>query len=72
LVRVARDAVGRMETKPPEILIDRLRRDEITPAEAKQEAERSDAPEKRCKLMEAWAAYSEPKATSNVLQLRKR
>ena len=32
---------------------------------------RSDALEKRRKLMEAWASYCEPKANSNVLQLRK-
>jgi hypothetical protein len=31
---------------------------------------RSDALEKRRKLMEAWASYCEPKANSNVLHLR--
>ena len=39
---------------------------------AEQAYRRSDALEKRRKLMEAWASYCEPKATSNVLELRKR
>jgi integrase len=39
---------------------------------AEQAYRRSDALEKRRKLMEAWAAYCEPKVASNVLQLRKR
>ena len=39
---------------------------------AEQAYRRSDALEKRRKLMEAWASYCEPKASSNVLQLRKR
>jgi integrase len=38
---------------------------------AEQAYRRSDALEKRRKLMEAWASYCEPKANSNVLQLRK-
>jgi integrase len=38
---------------------------------AEQAYRRSDALEKRRKLMEAWATYCEPKANSNVLQLRK-
>jgi hypothetical protein len=32
---------------------------------------RSDALEKRRKLMEAWAAYCEPWASANVVQIRK-
>jgi integrase len=39
--------------------------------QAEQAYRRSDALEKRRKLMEAWASYCEPKANSNVLQLRK-
>src|SRR6516164_1893928 len=53
-------------------------RDLIEPAlahvvgdKAEQGYRRSDALEKRRKLMEAWAAYCEPKANSNVLHLRK-
>jgi integrase len=38
---------------------------------AEQAYRRSDALEKRRKLMEAWASYCEPKANSNVLQLRR-
>jgi integrase len=38
---------------------------------AEQAYRRSDALEKRRKLMEAWASYCEPKANSKVLQLRK-
>jgi integrase len=38
---------------------------------AEQAYRRSDALEKRRKLMEAWAAYCEPKAKSNVLQMRR-
>jgi len=38
---------------------------------AEQAYRRSDALEKRRKLMEAWASYCEPKANSNVLHLRK-
>jgi hypothetical protein len=33
---------------------------------------RSDALEKRRKLMEAWAAYCEPKNDGNVVQIGKR
>jgi hypothetical protein len=28
------------------------------------------APEKRCKLMDAWSAHCEPKASANIVQLR--
>ena len=38
---------------------------------AEQAYRRSDALEKRRKLMETWASYCEPKANSNVLHLRK-
>ena len=38
---------------------------------AEQAYRRSDALEKRRKLMEAWASYCEPNANSNVLHLRK-
>ena len=39
---------------------------------AEQASRRSDALEKRRKLMDAWANFCEPKATSNVVELRKR
>jgi hypothetical protein len=39
---------------------------------AEQAYRRSDALEKRRKLMEAWAAYCEPKGSDNVVQMRKR
>lgn len=39
---------------------------------AEQAYRRSDALEKRRKLMEAWAAYCEPKATTNVVSIGKR
>ena len=38
---------------------------------AEQAYRRSDALEKRRKLLEAWGAYCEPKARSNVVQMRK-
>jgi integrase len=38
---------------------------------AEQAYRRSDALEKRRKLMEAWAAYCETKASANVVQIRK-
>jgi hypothetical protein len=39
---------------------------------AEQAYRRSDALEKRRKLMEAWAAYGEPKGSDNVVRIRKR
>jgi hypothetical protein len=39
---------------------------------AEQAYRRSDALDKRRKVMEAWAAYCEPKASSNVVQISKR
>ena len=38
---------------------------------AEQAYRRSDALEKRRKLMEAWAGYCEPRRTANVLQMRR-
>jgi hypothetical protein len=38
---------------------------------AEQAYRRSDALEKRRKLMDAWAAYCEPKTSANVVQMRK-
>jgi len=37
---------------------------------AEQAYRRSDALEKRRKLMEAWAVYCEPKASSNVVPIK--
>jgi integrase len=39
---------------------------------AEQAYRRSDALEKRRKLMEAWAVYCEPKASGNIVQINKR
>jgi hypothetical protein len=39
---------------------------------AEQAYRRSDALEKRRKLMDAWAAYCEPKTSANVMQMRRR
>ena len=39
---------------------------------AEQAYRRSDALDKRRKLMEAWAAYCEPKASGNIVQINKR
>jgi len=39
---------------------------------AEQAYRRSDALEKRRKLMEAWAAYCEPKGSGNVIHIRRR
>jgi hypothetical protein len=39
---------------------------------AEQAYRRSDALEKRRKLMDAWAAYCEPKSSANIVQMRKR
>jgi hypothetical protein len=36
-----------------------------------QEYRRSDAPERRRKLMDAWSAFCEQKSSANVVQLRK-
>jgi hypothetical protein len=38
---------------------------------AEQAYRRSDALEKRRKLMDAWSAYCEPKTSANVVQMRK-
>ena len=38
---------------------------------AEQAYRRSDALEKRRKLMEAWAAYCEPKTSANVVSMRR-
>jgi hypothetical protein len=39
---------------------------------AEQAYRRSDALEKRRKLMEAWASYCEPKLSGNIVQINKR
>ena len=38
---------------------------------AEQAYRRSDALEKRRKLMDAWAAYCEPKTSTTIVQMRK-
>jgi hypothetical protein len=65
-----RDWAGKVSNFPREIA-------ETAPARvigdktAEQAYRRGDALEKHRKLMEAWAAYCEPKASANVVQLRK-
>ncbi len=49
----------------------KLPRRRVIGDKAEQAYRRGDALEKRRKLMEAWAAYCEPKASANVVQLRK-
>jgi hypothetical protein len=44
-------------------------REYIKKEEAEQAYRRSDALEKRRKLMEAWASYCEPKKAGNVVQI---
>ena len=53
----------------------RCRRDgiaQVTVDKDEQAYRRSDTLEKRRKLMDAWAAYCEPKSGGNVVQMRKR
>jgi hypothetical protein len=64
-----RDWAGNVSNFPREIA-------ETAPAhvigdKAEQAYRRGDALEKHRKLMEAWAAYCEPQASANVVQLRK-
>jgi integrase len=65
-----RDWAGNVTTFPREVTETAL--SHVIGDKAEQAYRRSDALDKRRKLMEAWATYCEPKANSNVLQLRKR
>jgi integrase len=65
-----RDWAGNVSSFPREVVETALAH--VIGDKAEQAYRRSDALEKRRKLMEAWAAYCEPKVRSNVLQLSKR
>jgi integrase len=64
-----RDWAGNVSNFPREITETALTH--VIGDKAEQAYRRSDALEKRRKLMEAWAAYCEPKASANVVQIRK-
>jgi integrase len=63
-----RDWAGNVSNFPREITETALAH--VIGDKAEQAYRRSDALEKRRKLMEAWAAYCEPKKTGNVVQIR--
>jgi integrase len=64
-----RDWAGNVSSFPREVVETALAH--VIGDKAKQAYRRSDALEKRRKLMDAWAAYCEPKASANVAQIRK-
>ena len=64
-----RDWAGNVSNFPREITETALAH--VIGDKAEQAYRRSDALEKRRKLMEAWAAYCEPKKSGNVVQIRK-
>jgi integrase len=65
-----RDWAGNVSNFPREITETALAH--VIGDKAEQAYRRSDALEKRRKLMEAWASYCEPKPATNVVQIRKR
>ena len=65
-----RDWAGNVSNFPREVVETALAH--VIGDKAEQAYRRSDALEKRRKLMEAWAAYCEPEATANVVRLGKR
>ena len=65
-----RDWAGNVSNFPREIVETSLAH--VMGDKTEQAYRRSDALEKRRKLMEAWAAYCEPRSTDNVLALSKR
>jgi integrase len=65
-----RDWAGNISSFPREIVETALAH--VIGDKAEQAYRRSDALEKRRKLMEAWAAYCEPKASGNVVPIGKR
>jgi integrase len=65
-----RDWAGNVSNFPREITETALAH--VIGDKAEQAYRRSDALEKRRKLMEAWAAYCEPKGTGDVVQIGKR
>jgi integrase len=64
-----RDWAGNVSNFPREITETALAH--VIGDKAEQAYRRSDALEKRRKLMEAWAAYCEPKTSANVVPIRK-
>ncbi|WP_322868288.1 tyrosine-type recombinase/integrase [Bradyrhizobium ottawaense] len=64
-----RDWAGNVSSFPREVVETALAH--VIGDKAEQAYRRSDALDKRRKLMEAWAAYCEPKTHPNVLQMRK-
>jgi integrase len=64
-----RDWAGNVSNFPREVVETALAH--VIGDKAEQAYRRSDALEKRRKLMEAWAAYCEPKASANVVSFRK-
>jgi integrase len=63
-----RDWAGNVSSFPREVVETALAH--VIGDKAEQAYRRSDALEKRRKLMEAWAAYCEPKANANVTHIR--
>ena len=64
-----RDWAGNVSNFPREITETALAH--VVGDKAEQAYRRSDALEKRRKLMEAWAAYCEPKTSADVVPIRK-
>jgi integrase len=64
-----RDWAGNVSSFPREIVETALAH--VIGDKAEQAYRRSDALEKRCKLMEAWAAYCEPRASENIIHIRR-
>jgi integrase len=64
-----RDWAGNVSNCPREVVETALAH--VIGDKAEQAYRRSDALEKRRKLMEAWAAYCEPRAKSNVVTIRR-
>jgi len=65
-----RDWAGNVSNFPREVTETALAH--VIGDKAEQAYRRSDALEKRRKLMEAWAAYCEPKGSGNVIHIRRR
>jgi hypothetical protein len=63
-----RDWAGNVSSFPREITETAL--SHVIGDKAEQAYRRSDALEKRRKLMEAWAAYCEPRKPANILPLK--
>jgi integrase len=64
-----RDWAGNVSSFPREVTETALAH--VIGDKAEQAYRRSDALEKRRKLMDAWSAYCEPKTSANVVQMRK-